>query len=46
MIVWDDIEKLTNSYSSGLKKTDGVNANDKLNKKFKFCKLPKIHFEN
>ena len=33
MIVWDDIEKLTNSYNSGLKKIDGVNANDKLNKK-------------
>ena len=32
MIVWDDIDKLTSSYTNGLKKVDGISANDKMNK--------------
>ena len=33
MIVWDDIEKLTNGYNNGLKKIDGITANEKQSKK-------------
>ena len=31
MIVWDDIEKLTKNYHSGIKKLDGLNENTKYN---------------
>ncbi len=33
MIIWDDIEKFTKDYSSGLIKLDGLNENKKINKK-------------
>ena len=32
MIVWDDIDKLTTSYTNGIKKLDGISANEKMNK--------------
>ena len=44
MIIWDDIEKFTKDYSSGLKKLDGLNENKKFNNKKSDFNKNKFHF--
>ena len=44
MIVWNDIEHLTKNYNSGLKKLDGLNENEKLNKNKTNHNKNKCHF--
>jgi hypothetical protein len=46
MIIWDDIEKFTNNYNSGVKKLDGFNENKKFNNKKSDFNKNKFHFNH